>query len=214
MRAITGGEFIVESQVESGMVKRRSGPGAWHGSAVSWRWLNGLGMEHCRVSAGLGAPMLYGVVVVSHGQVPWQIQYEVRCDHDWQTRAVTIRADAGVTPRALTLSVDEQDRWKVLEEHRPELDGCLDVDLGFSPSTNTLPIRRLRLGVQESASIEAAWVEFPSLAVHRVPQRYTRLDERTYRYENERTGFAAELIVDPCGLVVSYPPGWERLGPS
>jgi uncharacterized protein len=182
--------------------------------AVLWRWLDGSGMEHCRLSEEAAEPALTGGVVVSHDEVPWQIEYEVRCDKRWRTRAVTIRAHAGVMPRELTLEVDAHDRWTVSEEERPDLNGCLDVDLGFSPSTNTLPIRRLDLGVQQSASIDAAWVEFPSLTVRRLSQRYTRLDEQTYRYENGPTGFSAELTVDSHGLVVSYPPGWERVDPS
>ena len=34
----------------------------------------------------------------------------------------------------------------------PALKGCKDIDLGCSPSTNTLPIRRLRLAVGASAA--------------------------------------------------------------
>jgi hypothetical protein len=181
--------------------------------AVLWRWLDGSGIEHCRISEG-ATPTLAGMVLVRSGDMPWRIEYEVRCDDVWRTRAVTIHAQADVTPRSLTLKVDEQTRWRVSEEERPDLNGCLDVDLGFSPSTNTLPIRRLRLGVQQSASIDAAWVEFPSLAVRRLPQRYTRLDEYTYRYENGPSGFSAELTVDPHGLILAYPPGWERVDRS
>jgi hypothetical protein len=182
--------------------------------AVLWRWLDGSGMEHCRMSEEAAEPALTGAVVVSHDEVAWQIEYEVRCDKLWRTRAVTIRAQAGVMPRELTLEVDAHDRWTVSKEERPDLNGCLDVDLGFSPSTNTLPIRRLDLEAQQSASIDAAWVEFPSLTVRRLSQRYTRLDEHTYRYENGPTGFSAELTVDSHGLVVSYPPGWERVDRS
>lgn len=179
-------------------------------NAVLWQQLDGSGMEYCRVSAHEAGPTIDGVVVVSDA-VPWQIDYEVRCDPRWRTRAVTIRAGAGVEDRALALAVDDHGRWTVDRQVRADLQGCFDVDLGFTPSTNTLPIRRLRLRVQQSETIDAAWVEFPSLTVHRVPQRYTRLDERTYRYENVPTGFAADVTVDSDGLVVAYPPGWERI---
>ena len=62
------------------------------------------------------------------------------------------------------------------------LKGCTDIDLGCSPSTNTLPIRRLRLAVGASSTIQAAWVLFPQLEVVKAAQTYTRLDEYTYRY--------------------------------
>jgi uncharacterized protein len=180
--------------------------------AVAWRWLGEWGMEQCRLSEASDGPRIEGTVVVVSNTIPWRIDYDVRCDAAWRTRSVSVRAHEGIAPRTLTLAADEGGHWSVGGEPRPDVEGCLDVDLGFSPSTNTLPVRRLNLAEGHSATIEAAWVEFPSLKVHRVPQRYTRLRDRTYRYENLPTGFVAEVEVDARGLVVSYPPGWERIG--
>ena len=41
------------------------------------------------------------------------------------------------------------------------VDGCRDIDLNFSPSTNVLPIRRLSLDVGDQAAVRAAWLRFP-----------------------------------------------------
>jgi uncharacterized protein len=195
---------------ESRRRKRVSGADA-EKHALLWRRLDGSGMEYCRLSEQREGASLEGeVVIMSHG-VPWRIGYEIRCDHAWRSRAVSVRADAGTESRRLELGADEHGRWTVGGQVRQDLHDCLDIDLGFSPSTNTLPIRRLRMNVQQGETIDAAWVEFPSLAVHRVPQRYTRVGERTYRYENLPTGFLAVIDVDANGLVVSYPPGWERV---
>ena len=87
------------------------------------------------------------------------------------------------------------------------LKGCTDVDLGCSPATNTLPIRRLRLAVGASHTIRAAWVRFPELVVEKAAQTYTRLDEFTYRYASGT--FEAELTVDDDGLVAGYAV-WRR----
>ena len=182
-------------------------------SSVLWRRLDGPGMEQCRLLATRDAITIAGAVVTQDGRgVPWQLEYGIQADAAWYTRAATVRAHAGTEARSLTLHADPSGRWTVNEEDRPDLQGCTDVDLGFSPSTNTLPIRRLELAVGGSATIEAAWVQFPTLAVKRVSQRYTRLAEYTYRYENLPTGFQADLNVDAAGLVVAYPPGWERTG--
>ncbi|MGH2487944.1 MAG: putative glycolipid-binding domain-containing protein [Ktedonobacterales bacterium] len=59
----------------------------------------------------------------------------------------------------------------------------------------------------------AALVRFPSLEIRLLGQTYTRLDERTYRYESD-TGFRAEIVVDEVGFVVTYPGGWDRLLPT
>ena len=83
------------------------------------------------------------------------------------------------------------------------LDGCHDVDLGWTPATNTVPIRRLGLEVGETASITAAWVRFPELDVVASEQRYTRLGNDRWQY---RSGdYDYELVTDETtGLVLSY----------
>jgi len=93
----------------------------------------------------------------------------------------------------------------------PAVAGCLDVDLAFTPATNILPLRRLRLAVGESREMTAAWVRFPDLSVEPLAQRYTRLDEGRVRYESRDGAFTAELEVDELGLVERYPPLWERV---
>ena len=72
-----------------------------------------------------------------------------------------------------------------------------------------LPIRRLRLGVGGSRTIQAAWVRFPELTVHKAAQTYERLDEFTYRYSSG--AYEAELVVDDDGVVAHYDV-WERTG--
>ncbi len=93
----------------------------------------------------------------------------------------------------------------------PAIEGLVDVDLGFTPATNTLPIRRLTRAVGEAVDVTAAWVRFPELTVEPLPQRYVRLDERRYRYASSGGAFVAELEVDDLGLVVRYEGGWERV---
>jgi len=88
--------------------------------------------------------------------------------------------------------------------------GCLDVDLAVTPATNTLPIRRLDLGMSKSESVTASWIKFPELTVEPLSQRYTRTAKNIYRYESD-TGFSADIQFDDLGLVVAYPGGWERV---
>ena len=63
------------------------------------------------------------------------------------------------------------------------LHGLVDVDLGFSPVTNTLPIRRLDPAIGEAVVVTAAWV-VSRATIEPLPQRYIRLAERRYRYES------------------------------
>jgi hypothetical protein len=82
----------------------------------------------------------------------------------------------------LALNRDAKGSWTIDGQAVRSLKGCSDVDLGCSPSTNTLPIRRLGLGIGSAKTIQAAWIRFPALTVEKAAQTYTRLDEFTYRY--------------------------------
>jgi hypothetical protein len=104
-----------------------------------------------------------------------------------------------------------------------------------TPLTNTLPIQRLPWTPGQSRDFTMAYIRLPDLNVQPVRQRYTagtagdpRLrafryqmlpsDARgqeaasTERYHSAGSGFSAQLLVDPDGLVLHYPPYWRRAG--
>lgn len=41
------------------------------------------------------------------------------------------------------------------------LQGCHNVDVGFTPATNMLPLRRLNLASKESQPIKVAYIPLP-----------------------------------------------------
>ena len=51
---------------------------------------------------------------------------------------------------------------------------------------------------------------FPQLTLDLLIQTYTRTGETTYHYESQGGEFVTDIEVDPVGLVVRYPPLWER----
>ena len=93
----------------------------------------------------------------------------------------------------------------------PELAGALDVDLGFTPATNTLPIRRLALAVGESAPVRSAWLRFPEFRLEPLEQTYTRETDQSFRYRALVDGepFIARLDTDAFGRVLRYEGLWE-----
>jgi hypothetical protein len=109
----------------------------------------------------------------------------------------------------LTVSVDTERKWYLNGVESGAVEGCLDIDLGFSPSTNLLPIRRLALAVGEEATVRAAWLPFPSLDFATLAQVYRREGETTYRYESGGGAFVRMLDVNAVGFVTSYPGLWH-----
>jgi hypothetical protein len=177
---------------------------------VSWRRTDDVRAdEHCTISTRDAGLSLVGTVLGAEGGLPVRIEYRVFADGKGATTAVHVRDLRGFAQRTLALTRSPKGGWTVDGVAHRDLKACVDVDLGCSPSTNTLPIRRLRLGVGTSTTIQVAWVRFPELTVHKVAQMYARLDEFTYRYSSG--DFEAELVVDEDGVVARYGP-WERTG--
>ena len=165
--------------------------------------------EHCTLTQRDTGLSLVGTILGAEDGAPVRIEYRVLTDADGLTTAAHVRDLRGFEQRTLTLERDAKGNWTVDGAKVRGLKGATDVDLGCSPSTNTLPIRRLRIGVGASKTIKAAWVRFPELTVVKADQTYTRIDEFTYRYASG--DFKAELTVDDEELVAAYA-DWARTG--
>ena len=163
--------------------------------------------EHCTLTLRDSGLSLVGTVLGAEGGLPVRTEYRILTDAAGLTSAVSVRDLRGFEQRTLALARDAKGNWTVDGATVRALKSCTDVDLGCSPATNTLPIRRLRLAVGASHTIRAAWVRFPELVVEKAAQTYTRLDEFTYRYASGT--FEAELTVDDDGLVAAYA-AWRR----
>jgi hypothetical protein len=178
---------------------------------VLWRRLDEPAFDHCRLVEFAEGYALEGTVLTVLDGQPARIHYGVFCGHDWLTRHAHAAVVQGTVARQIQFRRDEENRWWRDDVHVPALDGVLDIDLSITPATNTLPLRRLTLGVGASEDTDAAWVRFPELSLERLPQRYTRESDRHYRYESGGGAFKARLEVDSEGVVVRYGDLWERI---
>lgn len=157
-----------------------------------------------------------GTVVLELEGQPSCVSYRILTTVDWLTRQVTVELRRGAEEKSLELRVDDEQRWWQGERELTPLRGFYDVDLSVTPATNTLPLRRLELGVGRDHEVTAAWLKFPELDLEPLPQRYTRVGERDYRYESGTAlaDFSADLRIDDVGLVTNYlsgDRGWKRV---
>lgn len=174
-------------------------------TAVLWQASDG-GSEVCVLERAASGWRLRGTVLTHEAEQPIELRYAVTVDSAWATRDVEVQvALGGSDPRELGALGHV---WSGTERP-PEYDDCVDVDLSFTPATNTLPIRRLGLEIGEEAEIHVVWLVWPELGIRRVLQRYSRLAEDRYRYTQDE--FEAELTVDGQGLVVEYEGLWRAI---
>lgn len=164
--------------------------------------------EWCRLVESRSGIDLSGSVSGAIDGTPFRVDYAIACGADWLTRAARVTRWIGTTRQQWDVACDAG-RWTIDGVETPALAGATDIDLGFSPSTNTLPIRRLALTVGESAVIRTAWLRFPDFAIVRGEQRYTRTAPGVYRYESGT--YAADIAIDGAGLVTDYDE-WRRIG--
>ncbi len=177
--------------------------------SILWQGLVLLGYEACRLFSQDSGWHLEGTAVFSHEQRPCRLDYQVMCDDAWRTLSVEVGGWLGHTSVGLQIKTDPAQHWWLNGVEQPDLTGCIDIDLNFSPSTNLLPIRRLNLAIGETAEVKAAWLRFPDFKLELLSQRYHRLAESTYRYESAGGQFVADLKVNRSGFVVEYPGIWR-----
>jgi len=176
--------------------------------SVLWRRLDRQGMEAAAIEHVSPNWYLQGTVLLEHEGRPCRFDYGVVCDNAWQTLWARVNGWIGGARVNQRVARDLAGQWRQNGVVCPAVQGCLDVDLAFTPITNLIPIRRLNLAVGTSATVRAAWLRFPDFSLVPLDQSYTRESERRYRYESGGGRFSAPLEVDDTGLVLRYGDIW------
>jgi hypothetical protein len=181
--------------------------------AFFWRRLDQPGHDSCRLFALTNGWLLEGMAVFAEARSACHLSYSVVADKAFRTKRADVVGYIGNRAVDLRIRSAGAGRWRIAGSSAAPIAGCLDVDLGFTPATNLLPIRRLALRVGERADAPAAYVQFPRLRLTKLPQRYERIARDKYAYESPKHGYAATLRVLPIGAVADYPRIFELVDP-
>ena len=176
---------------------------------ILWERIDRPGHEISALYSQADGWQLAGTALFANDGLPCELSYVIHCDLLWKTKTVSIHGQVGGKPVNVGIQHSSAGAWNFNGVHVPEVEGCIDIDLGFSPSTNLLPIRRLDLSIGSRAVVRAAWVKFPELSLELLEQVYTRLDLDHYLYESTDGSFRRELRVGPDGFVLEYPDYWR-----
>ena len=88
----------------------------------------------------------------------------------------------------------------------------LDLDLGFTPATNMVQLRRVALAIGEDAAFVVAWLDAGEDELTRLPQEYRRTSDRKLRYALSTFAYDATITLAENGFASIYPGLWEIEG--
>lgn len=177
---------------------------------ILWRRLDDPGHDACRLSRHFGGWQLQGAAVWRHAEGPAALSYLVECNTHWITQRAEVRGQVGERALDLVLLRDAAGDWTMNGQAIPEVAGATDIDLGFTPATNTLPLRRLLALGQARADLVAAWLDARDWRLKSLAQSYLHEGGERWRYLSPAHGFSALLAVDGNGFVTDYEGGWRR----
>ena len=146
---------------------------------VVWRSLDGKKFEHVQLMSNEEGILADGLIIHLDADSSYRIRYRIQCDSAWQVRKVHLqRLDA--SSQELFLHGDGKGKWKNKKGNRIEiLDGARDIDIHFSPFTNTLAIRRLKLKQGIATQTQVVFINVPDLSFEIARQQYTLIEDNT-----------------------------------
>lgn len=171
-----------------------------------WKRLDTPGHDACVVEKVADGWRLRGGCVFAGATGPASLFYRVDCGPDWITRRARVHGSLG-NQDVETEIIRSGDVWTLDGKRASNLEGCLDVDFGFSPATNFLQLRREAMAVGDRRDFDVAWWAFGELV--RLPQIYERRTETTYQYDSPKDGYSAVLETNADGFSIHYPTLWQ-----
>lgn len=169
--------------------------------AVLWLRLDRPGNDACRFAEAEGGFLIDG----SATDESWAVtRYRVRARPDGSTRRARIGHDSRLFVRRAP-----DGAWTLNGTPVPGLEAALDIDLGFTPATGTLAIRRLALPVGGEAAITAARFDPADERLKPMRQVYRRIGGAEYLFTAPDSGVTARLKVDRHGIIRAYEGRWR-----
>ncbi len=177
---------------------------------ILWNRLDAPGHDACRLEPADSGWRLNGTAAFLHEGIPACLAYQVACDGRWQTTRGIVQGWVGT--HSIDWRIERTDRgvWLLDGEIATHIDaGILDLDLGFTPATNLIQLRRVALQIGQAAAVPVAWLDAFVGTFDVLHQHYERRTRSAYWYAAPRFDYTALLEVGPTGFIHRYPGLWE-----
>ncbi len=179
-------------------------------NCILWRRVDVEGHDACRLDRDHDGWTLSGSAAYDEDGAVVALNYSVVHDRDWTTRSARISGWAAEQTLDIEIIRRPDGLWSCNGSSIETVKNCIDIDLGFTPATNTTAIRRLELETGQSMKTCAAWLDPSDWKLKPLDQQYTRETKSTFQYCSLASGFTTQLTVNDLGLVEDYPGIWTR----
>lgn len=174
-----------------------------------WRRLDSEGHDTCRLIHHAEGWRLAGCAIFDLEGRPCLLNYTVDADPQWRTISASISGAVGFDALELEIAAASGDGWLLNGVPQQVANNPVDLDLGFTPATNLLAIRRLDPPFGSDMPAPAAYLAFPELKLQLLEQTYRKTGDSTFAYAAPLYGYEAELTAAPSGFVINYPGLWS-----
>lgn len=179
--------------------------------AIVWQRIDKEGMDACVIDPSDHGYEIAGTAIYLDENGPANLAYYVACDAEWRSQSARIEGRIGVKWLSFEPFRSSDGLWTVGGEPIAASGDLLDIDLGFTPATNTNAINRLNLDVGESVETAALWLDVDDWTFKPLKQVYERRSETVYFYSSPLHNYEAELAIDHFGFVLDYPQLWRAI---
>jgi uncharacterized protein len=173
-----------------------------------WRRLDRIGSDAAVASRTGEGYALLGQAVFLDDRGPAALRYQLDLAPNWSTRSGQVKGFIG--KQTIATRVQRTAAGWMLGDKDFGMADVLDLDLGFTPATNMVQLKRAALAVGDSTEFGVAWLDAGSDTLQFLPQRYQRLSQFDYVYHAPTFGYQATITLAPEGFAAVYPGLWEQ----
>jgi uncharacterized protein len=172
---------------------------------ILWTGREYYSLENCLVNTDDSGSEIDSVIVGAYRGKIYRVEYQIRTNQNWETVFLELNSRHSDQRQHLVFEADGKGNWIANGKQANEFKNCLDVDIPLTPFTNTLPIKRLNLKTDMAQEIRVIYFDLLAQQIEPVRQKYTKLSNTEFHYENVPNDFEATIKVDDHGFVVDYP---------
>ena len=178
---------------------------------ILWKGLDADTTENCYIS-------FFSTSIIVHSEIsgwinnkPVTVEYYIKLANNWEVQEFEVIAQRESYPvKKYAMKRESNGAWTDNKGVQlAKFSRCSYIDITLTPFTNSLPINNLKLNESERKEIHVVYIDIEEEKVRVDKQRYTRLNDHLYRFENDGGNFKAEITVDKDGFVTNYPQLFE-----